>query len=148
VLQLIPDAHLIAARFTKCEATRNDYVQIALMKLLTKKVRSQTTPKIVMQRAIETHRKKEKKKRLPTLTDMGIGRQIKSLHTAGDSLTYAELREFIGLGLNYSDGKVAKLFWHQNWSLEEIAQEEKTNEKAVLAALKRVRQAVKERWLN
>lgn len=151
VVALQSDAHLIAARYTKCEATRSDYAQVGLMKLLTKKVRSQVPPKRVIQRAIERYRQKEREKRklCTPFTDLGIGGQVRSLHNpSGDPLTYAELREFVGLGLNYNDSKVAKLFWHQNRTLLQIAEELDTNEKAVLAVLKRVRLAVKERWLN
>lgn len=149
VVLLQSDAHLIAARYTKCEATRSDYAQIGLMKLLTKKVESQVPPKRVIQRAIERHIERERQRRHRTLTEVGVGRQIQSLHNpTGDPLTYAELREFVGLGLAYEDSQIAKLFWHQNRTLVQIAEELGTNEKAVLAAVKRVRQAVKERWLN
>lgn len=149
VVALQSDAHLIAARYTKCEATRSDYAQIGLMKLLTKKVRSQVPPTRVIQRAIERHLQRERERRIKTLTEVGVGRQIHTLHNpTGDPLTYAELREFVGLGLSYGDSQIAKLFWHQNRTLLQIAEELDTNEKAVLAALKRVRQAVKERWLN
>lgn len=149
VAALIPDMHLIAARYTKCESTRNDYVQLACLYLLTKKKPHSTSPPVNQIRR-EVHRqwKNDRQKRLGQFPELPDGTVIEPISPeTGDRLTQIELERFDGLNLSEPDRKVARLYWLWDFNLDQIQEKLGVGREAVVASLKRVREAVRERWL-
>lgn len=149
VVALIPDMHLIAARYTKCESARNDYVQMACVYLLEKKMDYSTSPPInQIRRAVRKQWEKDRKQRPAQFPELPDGTVIEPISPeTGDRLTQIELERFDGLHLSEPDRKVARLYWLWDFNLDQIQEKLGIGREAVVASLKRVREAVRERWL-
>lgn len=148
VQQLLPDMQLIAARYTKCKSTRDDYVQAACLWLLTRQKVTTSPPLNQIRAAIKSHRKAERKERCKQFAERTDGTVIEPIcKENGDPLTQAELERFEGLNLSKQDVKVARLYWLRDLTQNQIRDKVGIGLEAVVATLRRVREAVREKWL-
>ncbi len=151
LVELEPKLMTMACRFTYCESTKRDYVQVAYLALIDGG-RKWTNPEVAAYSAMQDYQRGQAVRGRVSLFATGEDEGEFDVHSGmpnwAERMEETDLLEFRGLGLRELDRQMAVMYFVEKLQQKEITAKTGVGQSSFFNAMNRVKAAIKAQWIG